>query len=62
MCHDYHEKNIFSSFASSAVTSVMSEPVTVERDARDRFGPQSGQLPVRQSESGMFAGDQGMEK
>jgi hypothetical protein len=45
-----------------AVTSVMSEPVTVERGVRDRSGPQNEQLPVRQSKSGMFAGNHGMKK
>ena len=53
---------LFSSFASLAVTFAMSEPVTVGRDARACFRPQSGQSPVRQNESEVFAGDQGMKK
>jgi hypothetical protein len=40
----------------------MSESVTVERGVRDCFSPQNEQLPVRQNESGVFAGDQGMKK
>jgi hypothetical protein len=45
-----------------AVTFLMSEPVTVERGVRDCFSPQNEQLPVRQSELGMFAGNHGMKK
>jgi hypothetical protein len=41
---------------------LMSESITVERGVRDCFSPQNEQLPVRQSESGMFDEDQGMKK